>query len=71
MTTLTKAVKRTATVPKMPHGFKNRLVITLYPGAILGVRESRGKDELLLNIGDWYGRALVRAALQAQRKKGR
>lgn len=71
MTTLTKAVKRTSTVPNMPHGFKDRLVITLYPGAVLGVRESGSRTEVHLSIGDWYARTLVAAALKAKRQKGR
>ena len=56
-------------VAGMPHGFKDRLVITLYPGAVLGVRESGCHTELHLNIGEWYARTLVAAALKEKRKR--
>jgi hypothetical protein len=69
MTNLLKPVKRTATVPNLPHGFKDRLVITLYPGAVLGVREVGSHSELHLSIGDWYARTLVAAALKEKRSR--
>jgi hypothetical protein len=69
MTKLIKPVKRTSTVAGMPHGFKDRLVITLYPGAVLGVRESGSRSELHLNIGEWYARTLVNEALKTKGKR--
>jgi hypothetical protein len=71
MTTLSKPVQRTATVPNMPHRFKDRLVITLYPGAVLGVREIGHRSELHLNIGEWYARTIVQYALKEKRTKRR
>jgi hypothetical protein len=71
MTALSKPVKRTSTVAGMPHGFKDRLVLTLYPGAVLGVREIGHRSELHLNIGEWYARTLVARALKEKRSKRR
>jgi hypothetical protein len=71
MTNLLKPVTRTSTVKDLPHGFKDRLVLTLYPGAVLGVREVGSHSELHLNIGEWYVHTLVAAALKAKQTRGR
>lgn len=63
MTKLLKPVKRSTEARHMPHGFKNELVITLYPGGIVGVRENRKRGEVTFDLGDLYARSLVRAAM--------
>jgi len=63
MTELTKPVRRVAQVRQMPHGFRDRLVITLFPGGIVSVRETRHKESIEFDLGKLYASALVRRAM--------
>ena len=68
MTALTKPVKRTTPV-KLPHRFAQRLIVTLYPGAVLGLREPRRK-ELTFDLATLYTKTLLQEAWdKAQNKK--
>jgi len=70
MTALSRPIKRTCNPrTKLPHGFADTLILTLYPGGILGVREARHREELTLDVADWYARTLTRRALEATRKR--
>jgi hypothetical protein len=59
MTSLHKPVTR-RTRASVPHGVKPELVITLYPGGTIGLRESgrRKKAEYFLDVGALYVRAV-------------
>lgn len=70
MTELTKPVKRVATVREMPHRFRNRLVITLYPGGIVSVREARRAESVEFDLAKLYASAIIRRALP-QKRRGR
>ena len=58
MTTLTKPLRRT-TPWQAPHGVARSVVITLYPGGIIGLREHRRRKEVQLSAATLYARALV------------
>lgn len=62
MTTITKPVRRVAQA-RMPHGYADRLIITLYPGGIVEVREVRRKETVQFDLGRLYVSALIRRAL--------
>lgn len=69
MIELNKPVRRVASVREMPHGFRNRLIVTLYPGGIISVREPRHKESVDFDLAKLYASTLVRRALA--HKKGR
>lgn len=69
MTNLKKPISRVTEVRQMPNGFRDRLVITLFPGGIVSVREVRHKQSVEFDLGKLYASALVRRALAP--KKGR
>jgi len=79
MTDLNKAVTR-RTRANVPHGVKPEIVVTLYPGGTIGLRETgrRRKHEYCLDIGRLYVRAvqaklafegMQRAKKRAQERK--
>lgn len=60
MTTLKRPLKRSVECA-VPHGVNRELVITLYPGGILGLREAgrRQASEVQVQVGVIYARALA------------
>ena len=71
MTELTKPIRRSVTVEKIFHGFRQRLVITLHPGGWVEIRESRRRDVVRLDLGTLYAQALVRRAMEQARGRKR
>ena len=74
MTELTKIIKR-KTDANVPHGVKRNIIITLYPGAIIGLREAgrRKGTEVCIEGGTLYVQ-LVRnkaAGIRLQKAKAR
>jgi len=71
MTRLTSSVHRVARVREVPHGVNDELVITLYPGGTIGIRELRRSmaTEKQFDAGQLYSAAVIRDALAARRKK--
>lgn len=67
MTKLVKPVKRTATC-QVPHGVNPSLVITLHPGGVIGLRESRRRREYLIAAGRLYAQLV---AAEARQKRAR
>lgn len=70
-TRLTKPVRRAATVP-YTHGIKPELVVTLYPGGVLGIREQRrpARTEVKVAIATIYQRALwARTPVRRSRRR--
>lgn len=67
MTKLQKAVRRTADVGR------ETLVITLYPGAVLGMRRSRTRKEYTISLQTCYTLAILQEQdrIKAERKKAR
>ena len=64
MTTLTsKPVRRKVRV-KAPHGVNPELVITLYPGGIIGLREAGRRREYHVAAGSLYARLVTQEARQ-------
>jgi hypothetical protein len=55
----------------MPHGYRDRLIITLHPGAIIEVRESRRRQSVRLDLGILYVQELIRLAREQRGKRGR
>ena len=72
MTDLKKPVKRVARGLNVPHGVKPDMVMTMYPGGIIGLRESGRRKEVRLSASTLYSRALLEE-VRAKRKarKGR
>ncbi len=69
MTALSKPVKRTATWAA-PYGVRPQVVITLYPGAVIGLRELGRRKEVQLSAATLYTRALLDTARARRRKRG-
>ena len=69
MTALGKPLRRT-TSWHAPHGVAERVVITLYPGGAIGLREVRRRKEVILNAATLYTQALLAERRQAKRQKG-
>lgn len=67
VTTLKKPVRRTARC-HVPHGVKPVIVITLYPGGVIGLRESgrRQASEQQVEAGALYAQLVAKAT----RKRG-
>ncbi len=72
MTTLTKPVRRSTTW-RAPHGVKPSVVITLYPGGVIGLREHQRRKEVRVDAATVYTRALLseQRAARASRRRGR
>ena len=71
MTTLSKPLTRSITHPHMPHGYRDRLVISIYPGGFIEVRESRRRQSVRLDVGILYVTELIRRAGEEAAKRGR
>ncbi len=72
MTALKKPVRRTTTW-HAPHGVADQVIITLYPGGVIGLRERRRRKEVQLDAAQLYTRALLeeRRKERVKRRKGR
>ncbi len=72
MTDLNKPVTR-RTRAIVPHGVKPEIVVTLYPGGTMGLREAgrRRKHEYCLDIGKLYVRAVENAIATKRMEKGK
>lgn len=72
MTNLLKPISR-RTRAAVPHGVKPELVVTLYPGGTIGLRESgrRKSAEYCLDIGALYVRAVQNKIACDRMKKGK
>lgn len=72
MTDLNKAVTR-RTRANVPHGVKPEIVVTLYPGGTIGLRESgrRRSAEYCLDIGKLYVRAVESQVAFKRMEKGK
>ncbi len=59
MTALNRPVSR-KTPANVPHGVKPEIVVTLYPGGTIGLREAgrRRESEVCLDVGRLYVRAV-------------
>ena len=62
MVDLKKPVRRSTSWPA-PHGINPRVVITIYPGAIIGIREAHRRKEIKVSAVQLYTRALREEAL--------
>jgi hypothetical protein len=69
MTTLTKPVSR-STPAKLPHRFASKLILTLYPGAVLGIREPRRK-EITFDLATLYTTTLLQEAWEKGKRTKR
>jgi hypothetical protein len=70
MTTFKPVTRRVAS--RLPHGFADKLIVTLHPGGIVEVREPRRKP-VSFDMGLLYAKATIEAAWAngARRKRGR
>ncbi len=62
MTELKKPLTRFVEHPHMPHGYRDRLVITVHPGGFIEVREARRRESVRLDVGILYVKELLRRA---------
>ncbi len=72
MTDLLKSVSR-RTYASVPHGVKPQIVVTLYPGGTIGLRESgrRKSAEYCLDIGRLYVSAVQNKLAVERMRKGK
>jgi hypothetical protein len=68
-TLLTKPVRRKSPW-RAPHGVRPDVVITIYPGAIIGLRELGRRKEVKVSAATIYTRALLLAEVR-ERKRSR
>lgn len=68
MTDLTKPVRR-STAARVPHGVTPRLIVTIYPGGLLGLREHRRRKEYHLDLGTLYVQAIRQEVAEAKRER--
>lgn len=72
MTLLNKPVVRKTRPHDLPHGVADEIVVTLYPGGVIGLRELRRRKEYRLDAGVLYVAAMVKeAAVARAEKRGR
>lgn len=69
MTDLRRPVKRVARGCTVPHGVNPTLVIALHPGGVIGLRESRRRQEYLVEAGALYAQLVAKAAGDAKRAR--
>lgn len=76
MTDLKKPLRRGIT-SNVPYGVNPKIIVTLYPNGIIGLREARRRKEYALSVGTLYVQAvtaqarLERIAKRAARKNRR
>jgi hypothetical protein len=66
MTTLVKPLRRQTTW-RAPHGVAPKVVITLYPGGQIGLREMGRRKEITVDAATLYARALADEHRQRRR----
>ena len=54
---------------RVPHGVTPEMVITLYPGGQIGLRELRRRKEIRLDAGALYVRALVNEVNERRKRR--
>lgn len=69
MTALTKPLTRSVDHPHMPHGYRDRLVITVYPGGFIEVRETRRREMVRLDVGILYVKELIRQRMKSWKQR--
>ena len=70
MTQLSKKLTRRTTA-RVSHGYNPQLVVTLYPGGVVELREARSRrPPVALDLGQLYVSARIKEAL-AKRPKGK
>ena len=60
-TELKKPLRRGIT-SNVPHGVNPKIIVTLYPHGVIGLRESRRRREYMLGLGTIYVQAVAAAA---------
>lgn len=72
MTDLNKPLSR-RTRASVPHGVKPEIIVTLYPGGTIGLRESgrRKSAEYCLDVGALYVRAVQNKIAYDRLQKGK
>ena len=72
MTNLQKPLRR-GVLSNVPYGVNPKIVVTLYPNGIIGLREARRRREYSLGIGTLYVQAVAAQArldaIERRRKK--
>lgn len=71
MTDLRKPTKRIARGCRVPHRVKPDLVITLYPGGTVGIRELGRRKEVQLDAGVLYVQGLLAEARESKKARQR
>jgi hypothetical protein len=72
MTPLTKPVTRRSEATVRDRGRNRRLVVTLYPSGILGLRQERSRREETLTLeAAWSMAVKMRVAAEKREKKAR
>lgn len=61
MTDLKRPLKR-GILSNVPHGVNPKIVVTLYPNGVIGLRESRRRREYTLGVGALYVQAVAAQA---------
>jgi hypothetical protein len=69
-TILSKPVRRQTPWPA-PHGVAPQVVITLYPGGVIGLREIRRRREVQLSASMLYTQALLKEAREKRQQQRR
>ena len=73
MTACTKPVRRKCRA-HVPHGVTDQIVVTIYPGGCIGLRELRRRKEYVLEVGELYVQAIhaeVRGRVKLKKAKDR
>ena len=69
MIRLSRPVRRTTTSGPVPHGVKSEMVITLYPGGLIGLRELGRRREYTISAGVLYARLVGAEAWTTGRRR--
>lgn len=69
MATDLKKVLRRGVVSNVPHGVNPKIIVTLYPHGVIGLREYRRRHEYVLGIGALYVQAVHAEAVQYLRER--
>jgi hypothetical protein len=67
LTSNDKPTKR-AVSARVPHGVKDTLVVAVYPGGMIGLRELGRRKEYTLEVGTLYVSA-IRAEIRAKKRR--
>jgi hypothetical protein len=69
MTYLNKTIRRkTRTSDRLPHGCREDLVVFLYPGGFIGIREAGRRREVKAGLG-WLYAELLRREVEAKKRE--